>query len=514
MPHVVTLKRSQVPMARELADYITARLAGDDRRPACLVAMGNRGGGKTWLLALFIVAIALAMPGAWQMCVNLNSKNKMEVEDAIKQVVAPRWIKAEVKNFFDPKILFCTEGGLLWMTSKNPGAMRMGQLKFEHVLINEAQDQSAKIFSNAFGAIRTGGCVSLATNGSQGLGGDWVVVLYQTIQGGQHQLNEYGGADGKAFFLDNKDNDVVDQATMTKGGRLVRAVDPEAAAVDFDGVIKLSGDLGYPGFNRLPYRLDAELRPVGGHVGEPPNIGWEDVTRELTRQKAGSGFDYIGLSDFQKNPGCCVVIAKIYRDHRDELVLYCVEFVTVQGREAELTQALIDRRYFPAGVDLDERPASSLLIVGDATGDRQSASHRRQEPYSWIAMRAAGDWTIVPPDRFWKSRLPRNPEVDDSRKQMHSLFLNHQILISPKCDETPREQTHDGVAAFPSLIEGFARTKVYPSGAFVKRGHFTHGPDGVRYGAWCFMPRPTVTPKRERDNELAASFRSIRLTDR
>src|SRR5262249_26235629 len=154
--------------------------------------------------------------------------------------------------------------------------------------------------------------------------------------------------------------------------------------------------------SRLPYRLDADGTPSGGHVGDPPkepDIGrpvweWTDVTRQVTLAKAGSEFDWLGLSDFQKNPGCCVVAAKVYKDHRGQLVLYCAEFITTQGREMDLSQALIDRSYFPAHVDLDGRPATgrSMVIVGDATGDRQSASHRRNDPYSWIALREAGGW--------------------------------------------------------------------------------------------------------------------------
>ena len=518
-PHVVRLKKSQLEGAREICNYIIARINGDDARPVTLMAIGDRGGGKTWLMALFLVVVALVLAGAYQMCVNLNAKNKAEVDDAIKAICPAEWIREEVTDPKDPKIEFVTRSWVFWMTGKNPGAMRMGQLKFENVLINEAQDQSVKVFANALGAIRTGGCVSIATNGSQGQGGDWVVMLHQAIKSGEAFTNEFHGRDGVTFVLTNKENDAVHQPTMTKAERLLRAVDPEAAAVDFGGVIKLSGDLGYPGFSRLPYYIDAAGKPAGGHVGDPPkrpDIGeplWKDVTRQITKFKAGSEYDWLGLSDFQKNPGCCVTAAKVFEDHRGALVLYCAEFITTQGRELDLSQALVDRRYFPGHVDTNgrEAPGRSMVIIGDATGDRQSSSHRRDEPYSWKALREAGDWTIVPPDRFWKSRLPRNPEVDDSRKQMHALFLNYQILVSPKCGETPRQQTHDGVAGFPSLIEGFARTKVYPSGAFVKRGHFTHGPDGVRYGAWCVMPRPqlveTLAAHDERSFEALMAIR-------
>ena len=58
----------------------------------------------------------------------------------------------------------------------------------------------------------------------------------------------------------------------------------------------------------------------------------------------------------------------------------------------------------------------------------------------------------------------------------------HPIVFDPCCA--------DPAADFPSLVEGFKRTKLVPSGKFEKKGHFTHGPDGVRYLAWKFLPRP------------------------
>ncbi len=44
-------------------------------------------------------------------------------------------------------------------------------------------------------------------------------------------------------------------------------------------MIQFTGDMGYPGFSPLP-------RERGGHVGEPPTIGWTDVTCELTDEYA------------------------------------------------------------------------------------------------------------------------------------------------------------------------------------------------------------------------------------
>jgi hypothetical protein len=216
---------------------------------------------------------------------------------------------------------------------------------------------------------------------------------------------------------------------------------------------------------------------------------WKDVTREVTSEAigGGSGWDWVGGSDFQRSPGCCISIGKLFRDERDELLLYVRQFIGAPGDEHDLTQAIVSAGYYPGTTDFEGRAVAgrSLLIVGDGTGAIQDASHRRGNPYSFTALINDG-WKVVPPMKHYKSGSPCNPEVLDSRKQMNSLLAAGRIVLDPACAEP--------AADFPSLVDGFKRTKLMSSGKFEKRGHFTHGPDGVRYLAWKFMPRPKPAP--------------------
>ena len=91
----------------------------------------------------------------------------------------------------------------------------------------------------------------------------------------------------------------------------------------------------------------------------------------------------------------------------------------------------------------------------------------------------------------------------DSRKQMHALFGARQIMFSPRCNEQP--------PGFPALIEGFRRTKGHTDGSFVKKGHWTHGPDSVRYLAWRFLPRPQPPRIEGIDTATADEVRSINI---
>ena len=487
-PHVAVLKWSQVPMARAIGRYLDARRRNDDTRPMVIMALGKRGGGKTWIGGLLIVAIALAFPKTWQIACNITSKQKREVFGAIQQVARPEWIKSDIADFRDPRTIFLTASGVLWLSSKNPGALRQAGLVFEHVLVNEGQDQSVKVFTNAVSAVRnTGGLVSVAANPPQEERGDWVASVYQAITAEE--------VAGEAYELDPAENDSIHQASQPKIRKLLYAADRLAGEADADGIMKLSGDRAYPGFSSMP-------RERGGNIGEPPQVGWFDVTRELTAD-GGNGFDYVAGADFQKTPGSCAVVGKLYRREDGVIVLWVKDFIATQGVEEDLSHALWANGYFPGPVDFDGKPAASCVIVGDATGARQNAEHRKRDPYSFTRLQADG-WKVLPPCYHFRTRVPWYPLVRDSRSQMHSLLRAGQVLLASKCAEPQ--------PGFPSLVESFKQAKARTDGGLDKKGHFQHGPDGVRYLAWRYLPRPQPPiPDQGIDADTFEELRKIRV---
>jgi hypothetical protein len=246
-------------------------------------------------------------------------------------------------------------------------------------------------------------------------------------------------------------------------------------------------------------------RPDGKLKSSQDDAEQKDVTRELTAEAVGSdnGWDYVAGCDFQKTPGTCAVVGKLYRDERGKVVLWVREFIGTRGTEADLSQAFISHGFYPGKVDYEGKAASSLLIVGDATGARQDAEHLKRNPYSFIQLESDG-WKVIGPMVHHKNRIPWNPLVLDSRKQMHQLFAEGQILISPSCAEVS--------PGFPSLIESFKRCKVNEAGKFIRKEHFTHGPDGVRYLAWRFLPRPKPpAPDTSFDYETFNALSRVKL---
>lgn len=498
VPHVVRLQRSQSDMGRAIGRYLTGRLAGDDQRARVLLAMGNRGGGKTWVCALAVVAVALAVPCSWQFACNITSKQRREVLAAIGMIAPARWITSTVDDPRDARTEFLTGSVVGWLTAKNPAALRQAGLPIENILINEGQDQPQQVFTNAISAIRnTGGLVTIASNPPQREFGDWVALLDQAIQAEEVRAER--------FLLEAVHNAAINQAAVPEIAAFLRAVDQAAYDADALGTVKLAGDLGYPAFSRLPLSK-------GGNIGDP-EPDWRDVTAELSAEAtySSTGFEWVAGADFQRTPGSCAVVGKLYRvgfGDEAKVVLWIRDFITTNGTERDLSQAFISAGYNPGQVDLDGRPAPgrSLLLVGDATGARQDAEHRRGNPYSFVQLRSDG-WVVIPPMHHWKNRTPWNPEVRDSRKQMHASFVNGLILISPRCA--------DASPGFPSLVESLARTKVHSDGSFVRRGHFTHGPDGLRYLAWKFLPRSKPAPvSTAPDMETFNQLRGVKLWSR
>ena len=508
---VVTLEVSQVPLMRDLADWIFRCRRGDRSRPPGALAVGNRGSGKTFAVAgVFIALVALEWPGDEQIGVNLNSDNYRECVEQLVKVGRPEWVRFQSTDKRDLYMVWANDSRVSWQSAKNPDRLRMGGLPIRHVMLNEAHRMRDDVLATAQGAPRNlGGICTYLFNPPTKDSGNPSARLWFAAEAGERKLYHHK--------LLNKDNTKIDREFMDEAGEVIRVISPTIAEADVDGDMKMSGPIAYKSFDARPYNLVAPLE--GGCVGEPPNIGWMDVTRALTSPDFGGdeGSDYVAGLDFQKRPGIIADIGKLWRTPPPLvecplcgpggcLVLHILDQVATPGMEAGISQALIDAGYTTNGYFGDGRTGPKILLVGDGTGDRQSADHRRWKPPSFHALTNDG-WRIEPPMYHHKNNTPWNPDVPTSVGQMFDLFAARHVLLSPKL-----KQAKNG---FPSLIDSYRNAKRWESTGRLRDDgeHMHHGPDGVRYLAWKYLPRPA--PKFEpRDGKLAAELRSIRLTDR
>lgn len=492
----IQLEESQLESVRGFVRWLSGSRQNDPLRGIVLILGGARGSGKTWLLSLLIVAIALEWPDEWQYNVNLSTGQRREVLEGIREVIGADhdWIADESDDLRDPWLRFLTGSTLAFTSARNPKRLREAKLRIRAVHINEGQDQDEEIYFNGISATRNvDGLTTVATNRPRCEGGDWVSIASVSIQAGETA--------GEFHLLDPRKNKRVSRVALDKRAAAIRAVSAEAAAADTDpdAPMMLAGPIAYPAFKPLPLEL-------GGHIGDPPDrdIGrWEEITRILSAAAIDGqlGYDFVCGVDFQRRPGIIGEIARLYRDDRGLVVLHIVDVVAVRGVEPDFSQALHAAGYRPN----EHMGGPTVLLVGDATGARQNSEHKFAQPPSFTALRGDG-WTVIPPMRHWRHGTPWNPLVKESRSQMHRLFDQHQILLSPKC-KTPTE-------GFPSLVEAFRRAKVGPRGGLVEAGNFQHGPDGTRYLAWRFVPRPALPPPPTGINQSAfAAFGGIRITE-
>lgn len=465
-PHRVRLKESQLEAGLGFRAWLNASRRGDKTRPIVLMLAGDRGSGKTWFLAgVGLVAIGLEWPGEYQFAVNITTPQRRECIEAMREVVAPGWIALHSDDLRDPWTELMTGARIGWLSSKNPKRLRQAKLNIRHVLINEGQDQAEVVYLNAVGATRNvDGLCSIATNRPQSEAGDWVAAVADAIDADE--------LPGVWYLLDAKKNDAVDATALDKRARALRAVSREAAEADAGGGgMRLAGPIAYPAFSPLPWSK-------GGHVGEPPEIGWIDVTRQLTaaQVEGSAGWEYVCGADFQRRPGIVGNIAKLFRAEDGRVVLAILEQVCTGGEETAFSEALSRRGY-----SANPHDRTSLLVVGDATGARQNARHRWEEPSSFKALASDG-WLVLPPAYTRRNRRPDNPLVKESIPQMDSVLRGRHLMISARLKEPDQ--------GFAALVESFRRAKKTPRNALVEKGGWQHGPDGVRYLAWRFLPRP------------------------
>lgn len=500
-PHVIRLEASQTEVGHDLKKMVAQVKAGDSTRARALILGGNRGSGKTFFAAgVTMVVVALEWPGDLQFGVNITTKQKAECIEAIEVVARPEWIVSDTSDLRDPRTIFCTNSVIEWHTSKNARALRQAGRRIRHVLINEGQDQPEAVAINSIAAIRNlGGFISIATNPPTAESGDWVAALWLAIEAGEINC--------RRFLLDNKLNSKIDEAAVGDIGPIIRVISQESHAADVLGVFQLSGRGTYPAFKATPLER-------GGHIFAdeiPTHWGWEDITVELTTdEKLGlPGFPNVCGLDFQKRPGIVGSIARLYRTGNgapvaddplqlppNSVVLAVYKTIHTRGVESDFSQAL-----HAAGFD-----SSSVLLVGDATGARQDAEHRfGNRPTSFRAMQEDG-WIIVPPMYHWKRQTPWNPLVAESRAQMHEILTKHQVIFSERCKE-PGEN-------LPSLVDSMRRSKVGPKGGLLEAGDYQHGPDGIRYLVWRFLPRPRMKapPKKVTSSaEVLAQLRKFKI---
>lgn len=492
-PEIFRLQDSQVAAGRGLAQLHRGLVRGDKGLDVVVMLGGEPGSGKTVLLMAWQLLQALQWPHDVQFTSNLNMDNRGECLSALRMMGRPDWW-SESEDVKDPHLAFFNGHCLKWASSRNVSKLRQRGLPLRGIGLNEAQDQSEELYAIAQTAPRRYGApVVITMNPPTTEGGNWTARLWFGIESGEVR--------GLKYHMPRSGNAAVDHDYLDAAGQAVRIATPRFAAAHVDGVIGTAGPTAYPSFDGRPCNHASPAD--GGHVGEPPDLGWSDVTRELTASlMGGGGADVVIGCDFQKHPGCVGVVAKLYRTADRRLVLFAERVIGVPGQEDTFSQALIDAGYTGNGYRGDGSTGPRALLIGDATGDRQNSEHKRWLPPSYRALEAHG-WVIKPPMYHHKNRTPWNPAVLESIDQMFVAFERREILLGPRCREVVTDFS-------PSLVDCLRNAQKNSFGKLRRGEVFQHPPDGLRYLAWLFLPKPQ--PKANpMDRSIYEAMKSLSL---
>lgn len=501
-PEVFRLQESQDEPMAGFVEWMRAMDARTPSRDVVLELGGQPGSGKTLLLMVWQLLVGLKWPGDYQWCSVLNLDNRSECLVALGIIGRPQWW-TEIDDPKNPHLRFFNGAQLRWTSARNVRRLRQRGLPVRFIGINEAQDQSDELYAVAQTAPRLyGGAVGIATNPPTQTVGNWTSRLWLGIEAGEVK--------GKVFLMKAAGNAAIDQGFIRDSGQAVRVAAPRLAAAHVDGDMRHAGPSAYPTFDARPYN---PLDPLsGGCVGElllRPDIGpaLVDVTRELTAPFMGSarGADVVIGCDFQGHPGCVAAPMRFYRLPSGDLLAHVERIISVRGQEDALSQALFTAGYTYNGWRSNGTQGPIALLVGDATGDRQSADHKYR-PSSFWAM-SNDHWTIIAPDVHHATGNPWWAPVLESLAQMYALFERRLVVLSSEC-RRPSE-------ALPSAVDCFRNAlKNEFTGKLRKGDPFGHAPDAVRYPIWRFMPRHKEEQAAPRDEKLFSDLRSLRLSDR
>jgi len=502
-PEVFRLQESQDEPMAGFVELFQAMREGKPGRDVVLMLGGQPGSGKTLLLMIWQLLVALEWPADYQWCSVLNLDNRSECLVALAIIGRPEWW-AEVDDPKNPHLRFFNRAHLRWTSARNVRRLRQRGLPIRFIGINEGQDQSDELYAVAQTAPRKyGGALGISTNPPTQTAGNWTSRLWLGIEAGEVK--------GKVYLMKSAGNAAVDHDFIRDSGQAVRVAAPRLAAAHVDGDMRLAGPGAYPSFDARPYNAAAPLE--GGCVGElllHPDIGPApvDITRELTAPFMGSarGADVVIGLDFQGHPGCVGAPMRFYRMPGGELVAYVERIVSVKGQEDAMSQALFQAGYTTNGFRPDGSPGPIALLVGDATGDRQAADHGHRPP-SFHAMKANG-WVIIAPDRHHRTGNPWWAPVLESLNQMFVLFERRHIVLSPEC-----RKPSEAVRSLVDCLRNAMKNEL--TGKLRKGDPFGHPPDAVRYPIWRFMPRPKKAPVSvTRDEGMAAALRGARILER
>lgn len=466
-PLVFDLMESQVEVARWYSAWLDRFKARQGSKKKIkdyrtLLNYGARGGGKTVLCLLLLVAAAIDVPDSicWVISVS-RPQSQEDIHENLIRLLPTAWYAYRGQPIY--ALRFLNGSRIREMTADTPEDLKQGRV--DVALLNEAAKTDRRAYAYPLGRVSDrGGIMLLASNPPTAdvPKGVWVLDLHEKLKEAEKEKKWFPCV---VFRTDAAANAAIDAAARDDVGTLLHAISPQIAAADAEGLMRPIGE-------RIIYAFDKQKhgKQYAPHLG--------DITAEFTRRRFGRAYPYLAGVDFQDHPYIIASYFKIYGSI-DKPILWCVSDFAIRGSEDDfLDEALLAGVLVGEG-ESDEIEQGTVLWIGDSSAQWQDRKNRGQQstilPPSFSFWKHRGLTIIPPAEKITpEARYSKNPPISVSLGQVNRLLAMDRLFISPLAK-------HVGKA----LHECQARPTMYGVRPEKK---YAHAIDTVRYVAWWVDP--------------------------
>jgi len=489
----VRLQPSQVDAAKWLCWWLQERKAGRPRDFFSVFLYGNRGGGKSYLGALFTVTALIDLPVldgtpaiAWQ--VSRTDKDREELDRYCKEFLPPAWYRY---TEYPRRQYVLLTGATLTNISVDGGgeagaeALRRGRVDF--LFCNEAGLMGKRVPFVGMARLRDRGGLGLFTANPSSRA-RWIYDLHEKAR----KVVKAGATYPIRFVKILSDgNDSQHRDVGEQVDQVLRDLDPAAARFDVDGEMARCDQPAY-------WQWNSELN-------SRPCPAAPDITEAFTKARTGRAYKYLGAADFQGTPHMAASVYKVFGTLVEPILWAVDDFVVDQGTEDDLLDQVEDAGYQP----------EDILWVGDASGQWQDGRHSRNGRDSFAVFRSRR-FHIVPPTKPREEKhRPKNPPVEQRVKLVNQLLRGAGCRRCGK--DAPLGSSCCGFVLRAARPQFFVDPQLAPrletalkecemrQGRYslVPTGFYAHLSDTAGYMAWWVFPKPKAPQLRAGGNYFA-----------
>lgn len=463
-PAVVDAVESQVDAVRFMAGRLAAFRERKPHPQSAALLFDDRRGGKSFIATVMLLCAAIECPSIEGMpnelwIVTRTVIARDELEEVIKLVIPPAYY-----TFTKQERLFTFVHGskLHCRTTDDVESLRVGYCCW--AFLNEGALMPEAALTLVARALQDkDGCCIITTNkpGKRNRRGGWVARLWLAAE----QDERDGNVPVCALIRvpEQKNPTVQKGKAKAKILKLLSyARDPDEPDDSDEGIVAEYGEL-----------VCSPMWDDVRHIQPLPEVGYVDLTHEVTKRLQGREYDFVIGADFQTE--CAASAFKFLAPGGDisRVEIWATNSWFMAGGGDE--DCLID------SMEADGLSAASSLVIGDCSMGWQSSTHGYGPP-SYVPFKRRG-WDIIgsTKKKTEKGLWPKNPDVALSTGRLRRLISENRVFCTPTAKILSM-----------CLRKCESRRDAFGNIRPKSNTRYSHNLDTVRYVAWWLTCRPEL----------------------